>query len=134
VHFWYVRSGEDLLMAGYPTKVRELAWDSTSRYLATGGGEAVVVWDCGGDGPAGSTPLAFELHSKPLSAVAFQKRGPVLASGAPDGKVGFWFPGGSKRALAVVDFGEGVSTLAWSPGDGRLAVAGEAGAVGMYTV
>ena len=73
VHFWYVKTGEDLQMAGYPTKVRELAWDPTSRFLATGGGEAVVVWDCSGDGPAGSTPLTFELHSKPLSAVAFQR-------------------------------------------------------------
>jgi WD40 repeat protein len=134
VHFWYVKTGEDLQMSGYPAKVRELAWDPTSQYLATGGGEAVVVWDCGGKGPAGSTPLLFELHSKPLSAVVFQKRGPVLASGAPDGKIGFWYPGGSTKVLASVEFGEGVSTLAWSPGDGRLAVGGEGGAVRMYTV
>ncbi|HJZ89674.1 MAG TPA: WD40 repeat domain-containing protein, partial [Gemmataceae bacterium] len=66
-------------------------------------------------------------------AVAFQNRGPVLASGAPDGKVGFWCPGVSDKALAVVDFGEGVSRLAWSPGDGRLGVGGEVGAVAMYT-
>jgi WD40 repeat protein len=76
----------------------------------------------------------FELHSKPISAVAFQKRGPVLASGSPDGKIGFWYPGGSEKVLASVELGEGVSTLAWSPGDGRLAVGGESGAVGMYTV
>ncbi|HJZ92973.1 MAG TPA: WD40 repeat domain-containing protein, partial [Gemmataceae bacterium] len=47
VHFWYVKSGEDLQMSGYPAKVRDLAWDTTSQYLATAGGEAVVVWDCG---------------------------------------------------------------------------------------
>jgi WD40 repeat protein len=87
VHFWYVKSGEDLMMAGYPTKVRELAWDPTSRFLATGGGEVVVVWDCSGDGPAGSTPLAFELHAKPLSAVAFQHRGPgVVPRRRPAGR------------------------------------------------
>ena len=74
VHFWYVKSGEDLQMAGYPTKVRELAWDATSQFLATGGGEVVVVWDCSGDGPAGSTPLAFELHEKTISTLAFQHR------------------------------------------------------------
>ncbi|HKB02190.1 MAG TPA: WD40 repeat domain-containing protein, partial [Gemmataceae bacterium] len=95
VHFWYMKTGEDLQMAGYPNKVRELSWDPMSRFLATGGGEAVVVWDCSADGPAGSKPLMFELHAKPLSAVAFQHRGPVLASGAPDGKVGFWYPGGT---------------------------------------
>src|SRR5947208_1228904 len=108
VHFWYVKTGEDLMMAGYLTKVRELAWDPTSRFLATGGGEVVVVWDCSGDGAAGSTPLAFELHSKPLSVVAFQHRGPVLASAAPDGKVALWYPGGSQKVQAAADFSEGV--------------------------
>ena len=134
VHFWYVKTGEDLQMAGYPTKVRELSWDPTSRFLATGGGEVVVVWDCSGDGPAGSTPLAFELHEKPLAAVAFQHRGPVLASAAADGKVALWYPGGSPKVQAAADFGEGVSQVAWSPGDGRVAVGGEAGAVGVYSV
>jgi WD40 repeat protein len=134
VHFWYVKTGEDLQMSGYPTKVRELAWDATSRFLATGGGEAVVIWDCSGNGPAGSTPLAFELHEKTISAVAFQHRGPVLASAAPDGKVALWYPGGSAKVQATAEFGEGVSQLAWSPGDGRLAVGGESGGVGMYSV
>jgi WD40 repeat protein len=133
VHFWYVKSGEDLQMSGYPTKVRELAWDATSRFLATGGGETVVVWDCSGDGPAGSTPLAFELHEKAISALAFQHRGPVLASGASDTMVALWYPGGSKKVQATADFGEGVSRLAWSPGDGRLAVGGEGGAVAVFT-
>ncbi|HMP41901.1 MAG TPA: WD40 repeat domain-containing protein, partial [Roseiflexaceae bacterium] len=38
VHFWICRDGTDLEMSGYPRKVRELAWDSSSSYLATGGG------------------------------------------------------------------------------------------------
>ena len=58
VHFWYVKSGEDLQMSGYPTKVRELAWDSKSRFLATGGGEMLIVWDCSGKGrPVGTAGL-----------------------------------------------------------------------------
>jgi WD40 repeat protein len=134
VHFWYVKSGEDLQMAGYPSKVRELSWDSTSRYLATGGGEVLIVWDCSGDGPADSTPLTFELHQRPLTAVSFQHRGPLLASAAPDGKIALWYPGGSKKVQAAAEFGEGVSRLAWSPGDGRVAVGGEGGAIGLYTV
>jgi len=134
VQFWYVKSGEDLEMAGYPHKVRELAWDSTSRYLATGGGEAVTVWDCSGKGPAGSKPLTFELHEKPISALAFQNRGPFLASAAPDGKLAIWYPEGAKKLQAAVEFGEGISNLAWSPSDGRLLVGGENGAVGMYVI
>ena len=66
--------------------------------------------------------------------MAFQHRGPVLASAAPDGKVALWYPGGSQKVQAAADFGEGVSCLAWSPGDGRLAVGGEGGAVGVFSV
>jgi WD40 repeat protein len=132
VHFWYVNSGEDLQMSGYPSKVRELSWDATSRYLATGGGPIAVVWDCSGDGPAGSTPLSFELHEKPISALAFQHGGPVLASGAGDGRIALWRPGGSKKVQVTAAFGEGISQLAWSPNDTRLAVGGERGAVAIY--
>ena len=54
LHFWIVKTGEDLMMYGYPTKVRELSWDSVGRYLATGGGPQVTVWDCSGKGPEGA--------------------------------------------------------------------------------
>ncbi len=81
VHFWHVKNGKNLEMTGYPQKVKELSWDSSSRFLATGGGEQVTIWDCSGKGPAGSTPISFELHLKPLTALAFQNNGPILASG-----------------------------------------------------
>jgi WD40 repeat protein len=134
VHFWYIKSGEDLQMSGYPTKIRELSWDPTSRYLATGGGEAVVVWDCSGKGPAGSQPLAFELHQRTLSAVAFQRRGPRMVSGCPDGNIGLWQPGLSTKLLSSIEFSDGVSQLVWSPSDGRIAVGGENGAVGVLVL
>ena len=57
VHCWVLANGKDAQMWGYPTKVRELAWDHTSRYLASGGGPVVVVWDYTGKGPQGSKPL-----------------------------------------------------------------------------
>ncbi len=81
VHFWVLASGKDYQMWGYPTKVRELAWDHTSRYLATGGGPVVVVWDYAGKGPQSSKPLMLEAHEDFLSALAFQHTGPLLASG-----------------------------------------------------
>ena len=58
----------------------------------------------------------------------------LLASAAPDGKIAIWYPEGAKKSLAVMEFREGISNLAWSPGDGRLLVGGENGAIGMYTV
>ena len=64
VHFWDYHRSLDLQMSGYMTKVRELAWDSTSRYLATGGGPVVCLWDCkaGPSGPEGTRPQMLEGH------------------------------------------------------------------------
>jgi WD40 repeat protein len=78
--------------------------------------------------------LSLELHEKPLSAVAFQHRGPILASASPDGKIALWHPGESSEALAVEEIGDGVTQLKWSPGDGRLAIGGESGTVAVFAV
>ena len=97
VHFWYYRSGADLQMYGYATKVRELAWDFTSRFLATGGGPMVCIWDCGGpSGPEDTKPQMLEGHEENLTAVAFQARGYLLASSGLDGRVFLWQPGNKK--------------------------------------
>jgi len=103
VHFWYVKDGKDLEMSGYPRKVRELAWDSTSTYIASGGGQLVTVWDCSGKGPAGSKPISFALHEEPLSALAFQHKGVLLASACAGGKLALWYPGGETGALGSQD-------------------------------
>ena len=75
VHFWLMKTGEDLQMSGYPVKVRELSWDHQSRYLATGGGPTPCVWDCSGKGPAGTQPLHLDAHQDNVNALAFQRRG-----------------------------------------------------------
>jgi len=97
VHFWYYDSGLDLQMHGYPTKVRELAWDFSSRYLATGGGPMACIWDCGGSkGPEGSQPQMLEGHDENVTALAYQGRGYLLGTAAGDGRVLLWQPGNKK--------------------------------------
>jgi WD40 repeat protein len=134
VHYWVLETGDDLQMAGYPTKVREVNWDATGKYLATGGGEVVTVWDCTPPGPADSTPLSFEGHQGPVSALEFQHNGPLLASGGEDGRVILWRPGKFKKAVAQVKTEAPVSTLLWSPDDRLLAAGTEAGGVAVYAV
>lgn len=136
VHFWYADRLSDLQMSGYATKVRELSWDPTSRYLATGGGPAVCVWDCGGKGPAGSTPQMLERHEANLAAVAFQRRGYLLASAGADGRVCLWQPASKKAPLAGQDRlpGGEATALAWSPDDKLLAAGGADGTVGVWRV
>lgn len=132
VHFWIVKTGEDLMMSGYPVKVRELAWDCTSRYLATGGGSMPCVWDVSGKGPAGSKPLQLEAHQGKVTALAFQHAGPILASAGADGLVALWQPGKHKRALAQATHRASITQITWSPGDHRLAFGTESGIIAVH--
>ena len=136
VHFWIMSTGDDLQMSGYPTKVRELSWDATSRYLATGGGQEVVVWDCSGRGPANTDPIMLSGHQDFLSVVRFQHRGKLLASGGADGRVYVWQLRGSTRSLAVheVALTAGVTSLVWSPNDQHIAVGDESGGVSVFSI
>jgi WD40 repeat protein len=133
VHFWKVKTGEDLMMSGYPSKVKELSWDSSSRYLATGGGTMPCVWDCSGKGPAGTTPLQLEAHTDRITALAFQHSAPVLASGGADRQVAVWQIGKAKTPLCQEYLTADVTQLAWSPDDGRLAAGASNGAVAVYS-
>jgi WD40 repeat protein len=134
VHFWVMASGQDLQMAGYPMKVRELSWDSTGTYLATGGGDVVTVWDCTPPGPEDTTPLSFKGHTDAISVLSYQTRGPLLASAGLDGKVFLFQPGKVKKALAQSEVGSAVSQMVWSPDERRLAVGTESGEVVVYYV
>jgi len=121
-------------MAGYPMKVRELAWDATGILLATGGGTAVTVWDCSGKGPEGTTPHSLERHQEPVAALAFQKAGPLLVSAGADGAVLLWHPGRSKKPLAPARLDSAVTQTAFSPDDRRVAAAGASGEVTVFDV
>jgi WD40 repeat protein len=133
VHFWYYEQSQDLQMWGYRTKVRELSWDQTSRYLATGGGPVVCVWDCqaGPKGPEGSKPQMLEGHEENMTSLAFQHRGVLLASAGMDGRVLLWQPA-NRRGPQIGEFkfssGE-ASVVAWSPDDKSLAAGSGAGGV-----
>ncbi len=133
VHFWYAESGKELHMSGYPAKVREVAWDFTSRYLATGGGDAVCVWDCGGKGPEGSQPNMLTGHAGNVTATAWQRRGFLLASGDAGGRVMLWQPANRTPLIGGATFeGTEITGVAWSQDDKLLAAASGAGAVGVF--
>jgi WD40 repeat protein len=138
VHFWYYDDARDLQMYGYRTKVRELAWDPTSRHLATGGGPVACVWDCkaGPAGPEGSRPQMLDGHAEDatLTAVAYQARGFLLASAATDGRVVLWQPANARgpQVGGAAFQGAEASVLAWSPDDKSLAAGSGSGAVAVF--
>jgi len=134
VHFWILKNGEDLMMSGYPTKVREIAWDYMGRYLATGGGATPCVWDTSGAGPADTTPAQLKAHTDRVTTLAYQRRGPLLVSGGEDGLVALWNPAMSSRVVAKIELAAPVTTLAWSMDDQKLAVATESGSIAMLSL
>ncbi|BDC50489.1 hypothetical protein F183_A28050 [Bryobacterales bacterium F-183] len=129
VHFWYRKSGKDLQMTGYMKKVRELSWDAGSRFLATGGSPPVIIWDCSGKGPAGSTPIQLEAHGRPVSALAYQHQGGLLASGCPGGLVCIWNPRKSTRPLRQFRTTSAITVVVWSPDDKKLAIGSESSGI-----
>jgi WD40 repeat protein len=129
VHLWIPESGLELHMSGYEGKVKCLAFDPAGRWLATGGGRDVCVWDCSGAGPEGREPLQLS-HDAPLCALAFQHRRSLLASASTDGVNMLWdIADGKPRRLAVVRMPSPATRLAWSADDTKLAIGSEKGAL-----
>jgi WD40 repeat protein len=129
VHFWDLRRGSELEMWGYTTKVRQLAWRHDGRFLATGGGTAITIWNFAGRGPAGTRPQELDHHTEPITWLGFQPRSRLLASTAQDGFAALWKPGSDDLPLAVVAVDDELTTAAWSPDGNRLALGGANGSV-----
>ncbi len=128
VHLWIPETSAELHMSGYEGKVKELAFDHTSRWLATGGGKDACVWDCSGEGPEGREPAMLP-HDTRVCAVAFQHRHGLLATAAQDGSVMIWSPERRQPLRATVRMPNPPTKLAWSLDDAYLAIGSDKGVV-----
>jgi WD40 repeat protein len=126
VHFWDLRSRAELEMSGYETKVRELAWSSDGRFLATGGGRAAVIWDFAGKGPRGSRPTELPGGGGYITDMSFRPNSHTLATSDESGRVSIWDLSGGTGQLHLDDL---ASCVAWSPDGGLLAAGDAAGAI-----
>jgi len=128
VHLWIPGEDIELQMSGYEGKVKELSYDHTSRWLATGGGRECCVWDCSGAGPEGREPTMLP-HEAKVCAVAFQHNHGLLATASLDGVVQLWSPERKQPQRATVRLPAAATKLAWSPDDSLLAIGSAHGAV-----
>jgi WD40 repeat protein len=124
VHFWYLGTGRDSQMRGYPGRVAQTSWSGNSRYLATPAANDVVVWDFGGRGPEGSKPIVLRGHTEAIECLAFQPGGAYLVSAGRDWRLSLWSPGRAEVALDAHLTDAEASCLAWSP-DGNYVAVGE---------
>jgi len=128
VHLWIPETDVELHMSGYEGKVKELSYDHTSRWLATGGGKDACLWDCAGEGPEGREPQMFP-HDTKVCAVAFQNTHGLLATASQDGAVMLWSPERKQPLRATIKMPHPATKLVWSPDDQFLAIGSEQGAV-----
>jgi WD40 repeat protein len=128
VHLWIPEQDIELHMSGYEGKVKFLAFDHTSRWLATSGGRDACIWDCAGAGPEGREPAMLP-HEAPVCAVKFQHAHGLLATASSDGVVHLWSPERRSPLRATVKMPTPATKLAWSPDDRQLAIGSEKGTV-----
>lgn len=128
VHLWLPEEDQEFHMSGYAMKVKELSFDRSSRWLATGGGEEVCLWDCTGAGPEGREPTMLPQSGR-VCAVAFQHRRGTLATAATDGSVHLWSPERRQPLRVTAKLPAAATRLAWSPDDQLLAIGTERGGV-----
>lgn len=132
VHFWYLATGRDSQMRGYPGRVAQTVWSHNGRYLATAAADTAVIWDFGGKGPEGTCPLQLRGHTDRIEAMAFQPAGPYLVTGGRDWRVSLWLPGKATQALDVHLADAEISTIRWAPDNRHVAVGERRGTLTIY--
>jgi WD40 repeat protein len=128
VHLWLPEEDQEFHMSGYEGKVKELSFDRTGRWLATGGGRDACIWDCLGAGPEGREPAMLP-HDTKVCAVAFQKNFGLLATASQDGALMLWSPERKQPLRATIKMPAAATKIVWSPDDKYLVVGSEKGAV-----
>ncbi len=128
VHLWLPDEDQEFHMSGYESKVKDIAFDHTGRWLATSGGKEGCIWDCQGAGPEGREPAMLP-HDARMCAVAFQNAHGLLATAAQNGAVHLWSPDRRQPLRANIKLPSAATKLAWSPDDRYLAIGSEQGIV-----
>jgi WD40 repeat protein len=131
VHLWVPTEDLELHMSGYETRLKELSFSQDSKWLATGGGKDVCVWDCAGAGPEGREPLQLPQTAR-TTAVAFQNQHSLLATGDAAGTFTLWGPTRKNPLVAEVKMPSAATKFAWRADDALLAVGTEKGVVYVF--
>jgi WD40 repeat protein len=131
VHLWVPAEDLELHMSGYETRLKELSFSHDSKWLATGGGKDVCVWDCAGAGPEGREPLQLPQTAR-TTAVAFQNQHSLLATGDAGGVFTLWGPTRKNPMVAEVKMPSPATKFAWTADDSLLAVGTEKGVVYVF--
>jgi WD40 repeat protein len=135
LHCWPADgSSNGVRMAGYPTKVRDLAFTPDGAFLTAAGADTVTAWDCRGKSPGGKPPLEVGyVFDALVTRVAPRPGGIELAAGYDDGTVLIGGIESGHCTIARAGGGAPVSALAWTPDGTRLVAGTEDGTFAVLT-
>lgn len=115
VHFWRAGAWLDSKMGGYAKKPQALAWSADSKFLATTGEDAIIVWPFTGKGPEGSKPMQLLHHLRAPEVLAAHPKKPLLLSGSPDKTLVLWNLKVGEAPQGFATLTAALSTLAFHP-------------------
>ncbi|EOC1343876.1 WD40 repeat domain-containing protein [Cronobacter dublinensis] len=121
---WRASGEESCQMSGYNDKVRHLCWSHDGHLFATGVGEEMLIWNCGGSGPEGTEPDYLPVHFGTITALSFSPVNMWIASGAEDCCL-FLYDAANRQQLTTLMGNEAISALCWHP-EGKCLTAGYA--------
>ena len=131
LHGWRVADAKDMRMAGYPAKVRSLAFLAKGALLASSGAPGAVLWPfAGANGPMGKDAVEIGFKEETL-VTRVAGTGSTLVGGRDDGEVWTADLQSSARKTLREAGGSPVSALAVSADGRRCAWGDEAGAAGV---
>ena len=103
LHGWRLSDKNDFAMAGYPAKIKSLAWVGDTPHLATSGADEAICWPFDGkDGPMGRSPVCVAHGGKQVATyVHALPRERAVFAGFRDGAVLLAELDESKDAIVV---------------------------------
>lgn len=136
LHGWKLADAKHMRMTGYPAKVKSWSWSARSRWLATSGAPAAIVWPFAGkDGPMGKAPLELGTRGDTMAtAVACHPAEDVVAIGYGDGMViAARFEDGNEKMLRRGGRGA-ITSMRWDKAGLRIAFGSETGDCGVIDI
>ncbi|KTR05757.1 WD-repeat family protein [Aureimonas ureilytica] len=136
LHGWRLEDGKHMRMTGYPAKVKSWSWSAKTKFLATSGAPAAILWPFSSkDGPMNKAPLELGTRGDTMvTAVACHPSDDILAIGYADGMILAVRFADSKEALLRRGGSGGVTTLGWDKEGRVLAFGSDSGEAGVVDI
>lgn len=136
LHGWRLEDARHMRMTGYPAKVKSWSWAVKSKWLATSGAPAAIIWPfTGKDGPMGKAPLELGQRGDTMvTAVCCHPQEELAAIGYADGMIMIARFEDGKEVLLRRPGQGAVNSMNWDSKGHRLAFGTESGDCGVIDI